>query len=604
MKSTPERLPRLGDRSTQSLKGPLGETQALAPDTPPDAPEKAVSFRLPGYDVLQCLGHGVLGELWQVRSPDGESWLARLLHNQGADGEVVHEFCRQLQQVEHPSLPRFVIAGSEDRLVLLLPHDHPTLLDCFQDHVNEGKPGIPRAELLDYLGDAAFALDEIAAEYHVVHQGLCPLSFLVDNGKITFTDFGLMPFYWLALGGSPADWHGRYSAPEVLEGKPAPTSDQYSLALIYAEMISGYHPRPQRMSVQQRSAGKADLTFLSSRDQRAVQKALAADPSRRFKNCQEFLKALGHRPKKRRRNQAAVQWPAIGRRGQLRDQTPLQEATLPQLRSYLQDYMFRTTRLRALHATPSCQYVEFAGDVLHCQAPIRMPEKMLVDSLHAFCREWNAEMVETPAPAKNAGEANACGYRFTVKKPGKMWDRVLGSLPSLEVQLEVQRSAQVASLLVGASITVRPPGRSHPASAEYVHRAGPDVIESLCAILQVQPEQRRHIRLPISETALLVPILPEDGLGDALEAAAKDISLGGIRVETTQPLDCGFAYLILDPAPGPDSIALLIRIVRVEPAEHGYSIGGAFVESPVALGDSGTNLTAHSPPKSVAEIIQ
>jgi serine/threonine protein kinase len=597
-KKTPVTPPGLGQRTTQTLRSALSRTKLLATDVPPEAPENAVSFRLPDYEMLQCLGHGVLGELWKVRSTNGQLYLARLLHNQGKDGEVVEQYCRNMEQLNHLAIPKFTLAEAEDRLVLMLPYDRLTLLDRFHQCAQKGKPGIPREEMLETLAHTAVALDEILQEFQVAHTGLSPLSLLLDDHDVRFTDFGLLPFYWLALGGSPADSNPRYAAPEVLEGKCSPRCDQYSLALIYAEMVSGYHPRPQRSSIQQRSA-KIDLTFLSSKDQQAVEKALDPDPSRRYANCREFVSALGYHFSNRRRNQPPVQWPSVAFLRQLKQGLPFAvEAGLPEWKPYLQDFLFQATQVQSLHATRSCQYLEFAGQVLVSQVPIRVHDTIIGDRVRQFAAHWKCR-AQQPQPNQ---------YRFVVQKPGNSWNWLTGGSPALEVQLDLQPPSSQPNLFLGALITIRPLGNPKAGSAEMVYRLGADLIEGLCLLLQVNREQRQHVRLPYSGQVTLIPINEDDQLGPPVSAVARDISLGGILFHAAKPLNTSCTYVILDPEPRPDSVALLAQILRAEPVPQGCDIRAKFLDMPTSFAEMKKSALSQSAgptaqPKSVFELV-
>src|SRR5262249_22645056 len=72
-------------------------------------------------------------------------------------------------------------------------------------------------------------------------------------------------------------------------------SDQYSLALVYAELLTGSFPYPGQTSPQlilQHVTAAPDLSQLPPGDRPAVARALAKQPAQRFASCSEFARAL------------------------------------------------------------------------------------------------------------------------------------------------------------------------------------------------------------------------------------------------------------------------------------------------------------------------
>ncbi len=100
----------------------------------------------------------------------------------------------------------------------------------------------------------------------------------------------------------------RYAAPELFEGRVQPSSDVYSLAVIYAELLTGSHPfrgvGPRNLTAPGRR-GPPDVTLVPATDRAVVLHALHPDPARRFPKCSEFIAALegngGPRPAGSRR---------------------------------------------------------------------------------------------------------------------------------------------------------------------------------------------------------------------------------------------------------------------------------------------------------------
>src|SRR2546425_1989807 len=78
-------------------------------------------------------------------------------------------------------------------------------------------------------------------------------------------------------------------------GKITRCSDQYSVAVVYCELLTGQLPfngKNFRQLALQHTSGKPDLSGLGLGEQPIVAKALAKDPRQRYSNCTEFIRAL------------------------------------------------------------------------------------------------------------------------------------------------------------------------------------------------------------------------------------------------------------------------------------------------------------------------
>src|SRR5262249_37402075 len=83
------------------------------------------------------------------------------------------------------------------------------------------------------------------------------------------------------------------AAPELFDKEGSRHADQYSLALIYQEMLTGTHPHAgQARQVPGRGRRQVNLGPLPPGDRPAVARALAADPAQRFGSWAGFGRAL------------------------------------------------------------------------------------------------------------------------------------------------------------------------------------------------------------------------------------------------------------------------------------------------------------------------
>ena len=257
---------------------------------------------LPGYVLIEPLGRGGFGEVWKCEAPGGLHKAIKFVA--GADGD---ENSRQFQQefdaflhiktIRHPfllTLERVEQVGGD--LVMVMELADRQMRDRFDECRAEGLPGIPRDELLGYLGEAAEALDVINTNYNLQHLDVKPANLFITMGHVKVGDYGLVcRLDANEDSGSTRGLTPKYVAPEVLRGTVDARSDQYSLALVYQEMLTGTFPyvgrTPQQMMLAHVSA-TPDLSPLPEYDRPAVAIALAKKPDDRFSSCQEFIEGL------------------------------------------------------------------------------------------------------------------------------------------------------------------------------------------------------------------------------------------------------------------------------------------------------------------------
>src|SRR3954469_18267798 len=119
---------------------------------------------LPGYVLIEPLGRGGFGEVWKCEAPGGLHKAVKFVQGPGEEGLELQQSgaeqeLRALQLVKsirHPfllSIERIEVA--EGGLVIVMELADRSLHDLFLERTQVGLPGIPRAELLDYLGEAA-----------------------------------------------------------------------------------------------------------------------------------------------------------------------------------------------------------------------------------------------------------------------------------------------------------------------------------------------------------------------------------------------------------------------------------------------------------------
>jgi serine/threonine protein kinase len=255
---------------------------------------------LPGYVLTEPLGRGGFGEVWACVAPGGLKKAVKFV-SAGDDGEAAQfrqEFdaFEQIKEIRHPfllSLERVEVVGNE--LVMVMELADEQLLDRFKACRAANLPGIPRPELLGYLLEAAEALDVISAKYGLQHLDVKPANLFVTAGHVKVGDYGLVAKLDTAGGTGHRGLTPKYVAPEVLQGKVHTRSDQYSLALVYCELLTGTFPYPARTPQQMMLAhvsSKPDVSALPDCDRGPVWAALQKRPEDRFPSCVEFVRTM------------------------------------------------------------------------------------------------------------------------------------------------------------------------------------------------------------------------------------------------------------------------------------------------------------------------
>lgn len=258
---------------------------------------------IPGYTLVERLGGGGFGEVWKAVAPGGLHKAIKFVYGEldatGDDAQRAEQELRSIkrvQSVRHPyilSLERYDIVDGQLMIVMELADRN--LWDRFKECRALGLPGIPRDELLSYMDEAAEALDLMNSQYGLMHLDIKPQNLFLVHNHIKIADFGLVK----ALEGMVASVTGGvtpvYAAPETFDQWVSRYSDQYSLAIVYQEMLTGRRPfngSNVRQLVMQHLQGTPDLSSLAEDDRPIVARALAKNPDERYPSCAEFVREL------------------------------------------------------------------------------------------------------------------------------------------------------------------------------------------------------------------------------------------------------------------------------------------------------------------------
>jgi serine/threonine protein kinase len=252
---------------------------------------------LPGYRLIEPLGKGGFGEVWKCEAPGGLHKAIKFIPGGGEECRRELSAFERIKAIRHPyllTLERVELTGFELLMVM-------ELADCqFFDRMQQcqklGLPGIPREELLGYLREVAEALDTISTRHGLQHLDVKPQNLFLVAGHAKVGDYGLVrSMERVAETSGHRGFTPRYTAPEVLQGGLDARSDQYSLALVYAELLTGTFPYSGVTGPQlilQHVTGAPNLVALPESDRGAVARALSKEPAARFPSCLAFVRAI------------------------------------------------------------------------------------------------------------------------------------------------------------------------------------------------------------------------------------------------------------------------------------------------------------------------
>jgi WD40 repeat protein/serine/threonine protein kinase len=258
------------------------------------------SLELPGgsYALKKRLGQGQFGVVWQCEAPGGVpvavKIIERTLKGKEADREL--QALQVVKELRHPFLLSLQAFYSlENRLVIVLELADKSLRARLEECRQVGHAGMPPLELLRLFQEAAEALDFLH-DHKVQHRDIKPDNLLLLKGHVKVADCGLArlveehSLQMASTVGTPA-----YMAPEVWKEGVHPNSDQYSLAVTYAELRLGNFPflgNNIAKLVHAHLYEEPQLEGLDPQEQEVLRQALAKQPGQRFPRCTALAEAL------------------------------------------------------------------------------------------------------------------------------------------------------------------------------------------------------------------------------------------------------------------------------------------------------------------------
>jgi serine/threonine protein kinase len=533
----------------------------------------------PGCRIQSCVSRGSCSEVWKVRDPLGQERVVRIyLGTSATEPRTEQRLLPELSGLRHPALPPVEVLRREPgRLVLLTEPTGKTLRDRFHECQSQKQLGIPCQELLDYLTQAAEALDQLFELYGVHHLWLHPHSLLLAEEQLRLADFGIAQLFMLEAG-PPGTWlHPRYAPPELFEGAVGPTCDPYSLAAIYAEMLTGIHPfhgQSVRHPAAARRKGRINLDLVPAAERDILARALDPAPDRRFPTCMALLDALarasdnpGQRAEAPFSTRTTKVSPAFGHTPWAEWSTWQEEALGELIKSAAGCWQIQKSGPLHLRLRP--------GELLEHHCHTHGPIALTTYKLEGFCKQWQTR----PVPG---GDGQ---FTFRLAAPTGFWQRCLGRQPGLQVSVQLTPSANVA-MLTDIRVQMAPTGCKREEGDQLLRNLGPVVLESLRSALLVGPERRAEERLPWHSPLQVAPVFPPGRVGEAIACQAKDISRNGIGLYLPHPLPTAQVMIQLPPLPHIPAFQVGGALVNQQKRPDGWIETGILLQKATKRSDS------------------
>lgn len=574
---------------------PVEPTGSL-PDSTEPYRKFAGEVPLPGYTLIQPLGRGGFGEVWKCEAPGGLLKAIKFVKGSDASdpagGHQLRQECDAFEQVKairHPfllCLERVELVGNELVMVMGLADRH--IGERFSECRSAGLPGIPRDELTGYLREAAEALDVISAQYGLQHLDVKPANLFLTAGHLQVGDYGLVS----KLDGGTESGKNRgltpkYASPEVLRGGVHTQSDQYSLALVYQEMLTGcfpYSARSAQQMMMQHVAGEPDLSSLPAGDRAPVAKALAKSPDLRFGSCLDFIDALGPIDPRSMRRSSAI-WTQNRPRATVESAVVQSSDRANHLSPIRSVVPFDRLLGREVPTPVDCTATTLIEAVLASAVHGPVPT-VSSDAIRSATGTWTCRFLTTVSPrlAKLKLDLvwDAGGLTMDARDDTRVVFRKIApafslfgkkQLSGLEVVVELPENGGEIGEVVASGRIIGSPKADFIQSAE---RTIPDLFAEIRAVLNNVPERRKDRRLSADFAVTLVPIRSDGKLESPIKGRCLDVSAGGLAIHTLLQLPSKYVYVAFDQIAGTRGLALLVQTIKSRANEGGFRVTGRY----------------------------
>src|SRR5215472_2334170 len=254
------------------------------------------------YLLSSLIGHGMLADVYLGMHMHLNTWAAVKVLLDHAGQQTLASFltgARHLSHLVHPHIIRLLEFGVEDQFPYLAMDYSPG------GNLRRLHPAgivVPLQTIVPYVMAIASAL-QYAHDQHILHCNLKPDNLLLGpKREVLLSDFGLALFTpGIDILQAHEDFEvlTHYMAPEQINGEPIPASDQYALAVLVYDWLSGSGPlegtrvkRPSQHLFAARAMNQGQQSEVPQAVEQVIFKALSEDPALRYVDVLKFASAF------------------------------------------------------------------------------------------------------------------------------------------------------------------------------------------------------------------------------------------------------------------------------------------------------------------------
>ena len=262
----------------------------------------SVGQQIGNYHLDRLLGHGGFADVYLGTHVYLNTQAAiKLLHTQ-LDTEGTEEFRNEsltIAHLIHPHIVRVLDFDVENNRPFLVMDYAPN--GSLRERHPKGTR-LPSATVVSYVKQVASAL-QYAHDQKLIHRDVKPGNMLLNhNNEVLLSDFGIALVAQSSRSQATEDvviGTMSYMAPEQIQGKARPASDQYALAAVVYEWLCGeklfrgsyIELVTQHLSAPPPSFEEHGVRVPTAVEQ-VVRRALSKDYHQRFPRVQDFAQAL------------------------------------------------------------------------------------------------------------------------------------------------------------------------------------------------------------------------------------------------------------------------------------------------------------------------
>lgn len=536
------------------------KSPTLLPNLPPGV--------LTGYRVLESMGGSHVMDAWKVRSPAGDERLVKYLYGYpSAYLDRLKRDVARLEAINHPALvPVEIVHTEPGRVILATDAMDSTLRERFLECQSHKLPGIPHSELMDYVRAAAEVLDYLYQQHAVQHLGINPRTLVLDGGWLRIVDYGLEQLLWLPAGEHVAWRNARYSAPELFEKSLHRSCDQYSLAVLYTELLTGVHPFASHLTAP-RKCVKPSLSMLSPTDREVIARAIDSDPAKRWPSCTDMVLALEGTRAEPEQDDRGDADPFLRLIQMPRTVPPSlnREHASGDLRRSIADIIQGIGGKAPPRERENVPELSEDGDLVTYKFVVGLPLGSARSKLEKFAGQWLGQYVRD----------DESGPLIRIGLPKSRWLRWLGSAPSLEVAVRLSRVQFRSATPIEVVVEIRAPGTAPAQGRRFLEDMSPLLIDSLRNLLVADSEKRVQERLSWPQPLKVTPVLPDGTREPAVECRGKDICLAGLGFYLPHALQTTEVLIELPNPFHPPALFIPATLVRAKRCADGWYEAGA-----------------------------